>query len=486
MSFYRAKPVEYSRKKLKATLTDQQVGPLEALLTPPYRVLVPSANTVGKTYMLGCGINWHHDTHDPGIVLATSSTYRQVKTQLFKEVRRLRPRGRGLKPQSPEIFHHPLHFVIGYSSSKPDAFQGHHECALMLVFDEATGIPTTIADRAETMFSGVPGHAWICTYNPNDPTTWPYAAEQSGGWAVKRLSALEHPNIAAELAGLPPPFPGAVRLHRIMERIRRECEDCGDTPHDETCFQFPPPNLARAGEIKPPFDRPRWWKPVKPEFDPQVRGRWPQQAMNSIWTEADRKRCSERVTVDPLWPVQIGCDVARHGGNRTTFSVRKGTAIVHLEERTHWPTRRVSAHIADHLRQLCHEYQGPKQPERSIPCLVDDTGGYGAGVTDYPGGYNFIGVNAATQASDPKMFPNRRSELWFRTRLAADEGGFFTGSVRVGAELVDTLWQELTASRYSLDSKNRRVVEGKDAVSARLRRSPDLADAVNLSWFPVG
>lgn len=32
----------------------------------------------------------------------------------------------------------------------------------------------------------------------------------------------------------------------------------------------------------------------------------------------------------------------------------------------------------------------------------------------------------------------------------------------------------------------RRVAEGKEAVSGRLRRSPDLADAVNLAWYQMG
>lgn len=478
---FRAHPVEYAADVLGADLTDQQTAPARALLEPPYRVLVPSANNVGKTFLLGCLVNWHHDTHDPGIVLCTSATYRQVVTQLFKEVRRLRPNGRGLKPRGPEIFHTPRHFVIGYSASRPDAFQGHHEGAVFVVMDEATGVPTVMADRAETMFGGHPGHAWVATYNPNDPTTWPYAAEQSGGWAVKRLSALDHPNLAAELRGDPPPYPGAVRLHRVEERTAKECEDCGRTRHDETCFEWPPAPSPHSR-----FDRPRWWKPVKPEYDPQVRGRWQQQATNAIWSEADKRRCSQAVPIDPDWPVQIGLDCARFGGARWAFAVRKGTALIHLECHTHWPTRQVSRHAADRLRELCYRYAPPGVNQREVPCLIDDTGGFGSGVTDHPEGHAFYGINSSSAATEPAKYANRRSELWFNARLAADAGGFFTGSCGVGAELVEGLWQELTAVRYTLDAKNRRVAEGKAAVSERLRRSPDLADALNLAWFPVG
>lgn len=481
LASYAADPVGYATDVLGATLTPDQIDLPPLLDQAPYRLLVPSGNKLGKTFALGWLINWHFDSFNPGITLVTSATWTSLTTQTFKEVRKLRPLGRDLLPRAPTLFDTDQHQVIGYSPKNPDAAQGHHAAHWFLVMDEATAVPVEIADRAETMFSAVKGHRWICTYNPNDPTTWPYAAEQGGGWAVKRLSALDHPNIIAELKGLPPPFPGAVRLHRIRERILRECEDCGSTPHDETCFEF----VARAGE------KPRWWKPVKPEFAPQVQGKWPQQSMNGIWSEEDRRRCNVRVPVDPGWPVQIGCDVARFGGNRTTFAVRKGIALVHLEERTHWPTRRVSAHIGERLRALCYQYAGGQDgPERSrrakqIPCCIDDSGGYGAGVTDYPDGHTFIGVSSATVAHDPKQFPNKRSELWFNARLAADQDGFFTGGPVAGAELLDSLWQELLATRYSLDSKGRRVAEGKPQVSERLRRSPDLADAVNLAWYDL-
>ena len=468
---YAADPIGYAGDVLGAVLTPQQAAVPAALLAPPRRLLMPSANAVGKTFALGWLANWHHDSFDPGMVLATSATFRQVRTQLFKEVRRLRPFGLDLLPRAPEVHHHERHAVYGFATNRPDSFQGQHEGAFLILMDEATGVPAEFAERAETMFKGIAGHGWVCTYNPNDPTTWPYAAEQSGAWAVQRLSALEHPNILAELRGEPPPVPGAVRLDRVLERIGRECDDCGHTPADGA-FEFP----AGSGY---------WHKPVRPEFNPQVRGRWPEQATNAIWGQEDRRRCEPAAAIDPDWPVQIGCDVARFGGDRFVFAVRKGVALVHLEAHTHWPTRAVSRHAADRLRELCEEYAPPGVPPKLVPCAVDDSGGYGSGVTDYPEGYSFVGVSSSQSALDPGRYPNKRSELWFLTRLAADQGGFLTGSCGPGRDLVDQLWQELTAARYTLDRKGRRVAEGKDAVKERLRRSPDLADGVNLAWYPV-
>lgn len=476
LAAYANNPVGYAAEVLGATLTPDQAELPGLLNSAPFRLLVPSANKVGKTFALGWFVNWHFDSFDPGITLVTSATATSLRTQAFKEVRKLRPLGRDLLPRAPLIFDSVEHQVIGYNPKNPDAAQGHHAAHWLLLMDEATAVPVEIADRAETMFSAVPGHAWVCFYNPNDPTTWPYAAEQSGGWAVKRLSALEHPNITAELRGEPPPFPGAVRLHRIRERIVKECEDCGQSPHDETCFRF----LARAGESE------RWWKPVKPEFDPQVRGRWPQHSMHAIWGESEERRCNVAAPVDPVWPVQIGVDMARFGNNRPAWAVRKGTSLVHLEERTSWPSRRVSYHAAELTRELCRKYAPRGTKPQEVPCLIDDTGGYGSGVVDYPDGYTFIGVNSSETARDPKQYANRRAELWFTARLAADQGGFFTGGCAVGRHLLAQLWEELKAVRSSPDRKERRIVEGKAQIKERLRRSPDLADAVNLAWLPPG
>lgn len=474
LASYAADPVGYALDVLGAALTPDQRA-LPALLdVPPHRLLVPSGNKLGKTFALGWLINWHYDSFDPGITLVTSATWTSLTTQTFKEVRKLRPMGRDLLPRAPSIFGSDQHQVIGYSPKNPDAAQGHHAANWFLFMDEATAVPVEIADRAETMFSAVKGHRWICTYNPNDPTTWPYAAEQSGGWAVKRLSALEHPNILAELRGEPPPFPGAVRLHRVRDRILKECEDCGQTRADESCFRF----VARAGESE------RWWKPVKPEFDPQVRGRWPTHAMHAIWGESEQRGCEKATAVDPNWPVQIGVDMARFGNNRPTWAVRRGTALIHLEERTSWPTKRVSYHAAELTRELCHRYAPKGMRPQSVPCLIDDTGGYGSGVVDYPDGYTFIGVNSSESARDPKQYANRRAELWFTARLAADQGGLFTGNCAVGRHLLPALWEELKAARSSPDKNQRRVVEGKAQMKERLRRSPDLADAVNLAWYP--
>lgn len=481
---FRDDPVGYAARVLKVDLTPHQLRLPALLATKPYRVLMPSANKVGKTFALSWLIQHFHDTRIPSLVQVTSSTQRQIKTQLWKEIRRTRPLHLGLLPKATIIEGvNETHRVDGFAAANPDSFQGGHEADLFLAFDEASGIDTVFWDRAESMFSGIPTHGWIAAYNPNDPTTSAYVEEQSGKWHVLRLSALDHPNIAAELRGEKPPIPAAVRLSRIIDRLLAECEFAGDRQADGTCFLWPPEHVreqvpADSGEA--PWG---WWHPVGGLFETQVLGRWPSAAFNAIWSPAVWDAIDKAIEIDPAWACQIGCDVARMGGDKTAIAVRRGVALMHVE----LMSKKRSPEIAERCRELAHIFAPEGVNPKAIPILVDNTGGYGSGVCDYPGGYDFRGINSSETADRPDQFPNRRTELIFTLRLAADERCLYVGNLpREQDELKNALRTELSSFRYSIDRKNRRIAESKDAIRVRLKRSPDAADAVALAWYNPG
>lgn len=453
-------PVAYIRNYLKRELVPKQVEVARGLLNPPFRVLARSANNVGKTFLSAGLASWFFDSFDPSVTLATAPTKAQVRDLLFKELRTLRPLSLGFPPKDTRLQDAPNHFVHGIATQHGDAFQGRHEKNLFLIFDEATGIDRVFWDRGETMFGGHEGHAWLACYNPNDVASPAFAAEESGLWTLVTMSALEHPNIAAELAGLPPLVPSAIRLSRILDRIATECEPVAEAVLDDTCFEFP----VGSGN---------WFMPKTAEFEVQVLGRWPGTAMQTVWAPTLWDRCQRQQTIDAAWPVQIGCDVARFGEDKTAFVVRKGRCLLHLEARGGLNT----AEIAERLRQLATQYC-PDSP-RQVLCLVDETGGYGCGVIDQAQGFRFVGVNSAANAIDPR-FPNTRCELWFNTIIAAEGGGV---DLSRGGFLLSDLKHDCISVKYALDKKNRRRVESKQQTKARLKRSPDLADALNLAWY---
>lgn len=490
LSRFRDDPNGYIREHLRQYLTPDQCSIGERLTEPPRRVLIPSAHKVGKTHYLGGLIQWHHDTHNPGIVLATAPTALSLRKQLFREVRITRPGGRGLMPQATEIRDTERHFVLGLTSNAAEAFQGKHEAEQLFVFDEATGIPWVFWDRVETMFKPQSGFGWVCAYNPYDPTTEAYFAEQSGKWSVVRLSALTHPNMIAELRCEKPVVPAAVQLAGVLSRIENECEYLGPDPPedpDDAHFEWPPESVRAevpegAGSI--PWG---WYRATTSEFEVQILGRWPSKAFDAVWGKGDWKRVMERpVSILDSWPVQIGVDVSRGGADKTAIAVRKGSALVQLDLFSVRGVPRPSQRVADRVRELCDLWAAPGSDPRSVPVLIDDTGGYGSGVCDYPEGYSFFGINAAEKALDERKYPNKRSELWWTLRLAADGGLFSAGRCHEGKEHLNMLAGDLQSARYAMDRKGRRVVESKINIKLRLRRSPDLADAVCLAWYPVG
>lgn len=464
-SSYRGDPAGYAKWYLGRALTAKQQECQRKLLEPPYRVLCRSANNVGKTFVSACTASWWHDTFRPSIVLTTAPTQTQVKDLLFKELRSIRPLKEGMLPKATRVERRHDWYIHGFTTTTADAFQGRHAERLLLIFDEATGIRRDFWERAETMFAGHEGHGWLAIYNPNDTSSPPFIYEQREGWHNVHITALEHPNIASELAGLDPPVPSAIRLSRVLSRIESECERVSGEPtlHD---FEFP-------------FGSGVFYTPISPEFEVQILGRWPTKPVNAVWADNLWRRVNEPryAEIQPHWTTQIGCDVARFGDDETTIHVRRGPCSVLHEWHKGWGTDRTAAR----LKELCHHYCGPERP--TAVKVAIDSGGIGGGVVDQSNGYNFLSVNPSRKASMEDRYSNVRSELWFVAVDLAREG--LIDLTRLSGEALNRLRVELQAPTYQLDTLSRRVIEAKDRTKARLGKSPDNADAMNLAYYMV-
>lgn len=462
---YGQDPVSYARDVLNVTWWHKQEEIARSLLTPPYRTLVKACHNVGKTFLGGSLVNWWYDCHDPSIALTTAPTDRQVKDLLWKEVRSQR-RGRGgfPGPKMPRLESSPTHFAHGFTARDGDAFQGHHSRHMFFVFDEAVGVAPVFWETAESMFSGE-GHAWLAIFNPTDTSSQAYQEELSGNWRTISLSVLEHPNIAAELAGLPPPFPAAIRLARVETLLKKWCRPVEGKP--------------RATDIEWPPGSGQYLRPG-PIAEARLLGRWPSQATNNVWSDASWQAAELLLLEEPKDEMcEIGCDVARFGDDFTAIHVRRGPVSLHHESMNGWST----SETAGRLKGLAREYGRRSGVEgREIPVKVDDDG-VGGGVVDQGEDYNFIPISGASAALDEEGHPNRRSELWFSVAERADEGRL--SLVRLDSDIRRDLRREAMAPLWKLDSRGRRVVEPKDDTKKRIKRSPDNMDALNLAYCPA-
>lgn len=478
---YQADPCSYAQNVLRINWWEKQQEVARALVSDQ-RVFVQASHNVGKTFLAGGLVNWHFDCFSPSITKTTAPTSNQVEKLTWKEVR-LQRQGRGMLPKAPAIEGRltdgdidPAHFAGGYTARNADSFQGDHEENLLIIFEEATGIHEQFWTAADGMLSSGRGNRWLAIMNPTDTTSYAYQEFLSGTWKTIQISAFDHPNITAELWGRPKPYPKAISLSWLNQRLEQWCMKLGpdDAQQPELDFCWPPLDFCEARGLDPV-----WYRPDA-RFEGRVMGRWPSSSSDSIWSDGlFRLACvpkEELIRDSVSRTVQIGCDVARFGDDETTIHVRQGGISIYHE----YYQGRDTAFTAGRLKDLCIKYAPLCGLEPfQIPVLIDDSG-VGGGVVDQKGYYHFIGIGAGTKALDEEKYDKRRSELWFTAAERCREN-------RLDLSLLDPvsrdkLRKQLMSPIWKLDSHGRRVVEAKEITKKRLKRSPDDADALNLAY----
>lgn len=458
---YRSDPDLYAQQVLGVHWWSKQREVALSICDNP-KTFVRACHSVGKSHFGGGIVNWNFDCFQPSITITTAPTKQQVEDVLWKEVRTQRKGRPGLQPKAARMETDVDHFAAGYTARSDAAFQGRHEERVFILFDEAVDIDAAFWDASEGMMTTA-GCRWVVFLNPTDTTSRAYEEEVSGEWNVIPISVLDHPNIAAELLGLPSPFPKAVSLAWLMDKLKRWCAPVAAADRKAGDIEFPP-----GSEI--------WYQPG-PLFEGRVLGRWPTKGSTSVWTEA--MWLSTLVPqIIGSHPLEIGCDVARFGDDYTSIIARRGPCVLHHETHNGWST----AQTAGQLKLLAKKYCQPGEDPRKVAIKIDDDG-VGGGVVDAADGFDFQPVSGASRAQDQEGYPNRRSELWFTVAERADAA--LLDLSRLTPESLKLLRGQLMIPKYKVDSGGRRVVEPKDDTKKRIKRSPDDADALNLA-FAIG
>lgn len=161
----------------------------------------------------------------------------------------------------------------------------------------------------------------------------------------------------------------------------------------------------------------------------------------------------------------LGVDVARQGDDRTVIFRRQGLAAFKPVVMKGADSMEVAAKVVAEMREFGAD-----------AVFVDGTGGYGAGVIDRLRmlGHNPIEVQFGGKARDPR-FANKRVEMWW------DLGEW----VRAGGTIPDLPELKVELCTPTYDHDNARGVmqlESKDDIKKRMGYSPDLGDALALTF----
>ncbi len=170
-----------------------------------------------------------------------------------------------------------------------------------------------------------------------------------------------------------------------------------------------------------------------------------------------------------LAPKIIGVDVARQGDDRSVIFKRQGIASFRPEVFRGMDAMQVAAQVAATMTEW--------QPDA---VFIDGSGGYGAGVIDRLRQlrHRITEVQFGGKADDPR-FANKRCEMWFKMAEWVKASGIIPDD--------QDLKQDLCAPTYGHDTQGRMLLEAKDKIKARGLPSPDLGDALALTFaFPVG
>ena len=165
----------------------------------------------------------------------------------------------------------------------------------------------------------------------------------------------------------------------------------------------------------------------------------------------------------------LGVDVARQGGDRTVLFPRQGLAAfspVVLQGAN-------AMEVASRVAQAIDKWEADA-------CFIDGSGGYGAGVIDrlLQLGYTPIEVQFGGKALDNR-FTNKRTEMWWEMADWIKRGGMLPNLPGLRAELCAPTYDYANAA-------GKLELERKDKIKERIGLSPDLADALALTFaYPV-
>jgi hypothetical protein len=443
--------VRWARETIRVHLWSKQREILRLLEVCP-KVAVKSCHSAGKSFIAAVATARFLAKYPPGTarVVSTAPSVDQVKAVLWTEINQLHERavddeGTALLPgrvTQTEWWIGSWQAGVGRKPADyaPSTFQGLHAQHVLVIVDEAGGIPNDLWTGVDTLLTN-PGAKILAIGNPDDPQSHFKGicdGAPENGWALVSIPAWATPAFTGE--GVP-----AILRESLLDPAWVEDK------------------RAKWGE-----DDPRWQSKVEAEF--------PIESGMTVVRLADVEAAQRGYElVKRMWGVrvQLGVDIAAsETGDQTVVRERRGNLIARR-----WSVQSGEPEdISDLVVLAVHE-------SGATLVHMDVTGvgfGFLGDLRKRLPGVSVQGFVAAATAEDPKQFVNRRAEgHWYlRDSLRRRELDLTQMS-----DPDDITITGLLAIRYKIN-KGKIQVELKDEIRKRIGRSPDDADALILAVLP--
>ena len=425
---YRHNPVSFVKDVFNVEPDEWQASLLQAIADNKRRISVRSGHGVGKSTAASWAMLWYLLTRYPVKVVVTAPTSSQLFDALFAEIKRwvkeMPPALSELlevKSDRIELRPSPTEAFISARTSRaeqPEALQGIHSDNVMLVADEASGVPEAVFEAAAGSMSGH-NALTILLGNP----------VRSSGYFFETHNRLKDEWFT---------------LHVNCEKTKR----VSDEFVREMAMKYGEESNAYRVRVLGEF-------PLSDD-DTMIPFSVVEQAMN------------RDIEVDEFAPMTYGVDVARFGSDKSALAKKKGNVIVEVKKWSGLDLMQLTGAIKA-------EYDTEEFQDRPLSIYIDSIG-LGSGVVDRlrEMGLPAVGINVSESPAMKTTYVNLRAELWGKMKNWLEQRNCTLPKD-------DDLLAEITAPRYSFNSSGKLKIESKEEMKKRGLASPDLADACILT-----
>lgn len=453
------------------------------------RTVVSACHDVGKTFTAAKVVLWFTSIFKGAKVITTAPTMNQVKQLLWSEIRSGFTKSKF--PLGGEMLttHWKISedwFALGFTSRNEitdgegqgaaSGFQGFHAPAILVVFDEATGISASIWKQLEGLMTS---HfvRFLGIGNPTTKSCEFFRCFSSPAYKKIHLSCFDSPNFPAN---------GLHSMRELTtEYIRLKALSQDEQYIELQNYKVPNHHLLTVKWVMQMVLK---WGLRHPLVVSKCFGEFPEEDENCLISlgsvEASQQRSYEPKPNDRT---SIGVDVARRGRDKTVITRIKGSQVTHRKVLIMQDANSVSGELINMIKL--------DQDFRDVHIAIDATG-VGSGVVDALNQAKLdraiadtVEIRECHFGAGPGGRKGSEEEIKLKEKFVNLKARvFFLLMEDLKKDLClpneDVYLEELPTIRYKFDSKGKWLIESKDDYKNRTgRESPDDADSLALANF---
>jgi len=373
-------------KRIAKHIADGNNSLVQKQVAGMLRVAIASGRGIGKSALVAWLTYWMMSTRIGTTTIVTANNEQQLKSRTWAELGRwhtmalnshwFEKQAMSLKPAPwfEELVKNQLKVDTGYyyaqaqlwSEETPDAFAGiHNHKGVLLIFDEASGIPPAIWKVSEGFFTEkTVDRYWVCMSNPrrNTGTFFECFHKNRDVWETENIDA-------------------------------RSVEE-----NDQAVYAS---IISQYGEDSD-------------EARVEVYGQFPRQGDKQFISRTLIDLASTRELFhDSAAPLIMGCDIARHGDDSSSVVFRQGRDARSIPP-VRWKDMDL-VYSANRIAELIEKYN---------PDAVCIDSGMGGGVVDIlkDRGFKVHEIEFGSKATEDDRWFNKRTEIWNRMKEWLGEG----------------------------------------------------------------